>query len=204
MPGILARPKPIPKPWGCRRVVAEALAQVSAPFGSWVSCDCSSRPALATQGSLGPPPRAAKIPLRTAPGNSRPTANAQVDLHRYDLFCANHSVYLNSRVPRCAVLDRASGSSWHSTANDVSLSEIGDDTCKSTIVSRAENLGEAAPSWGQQASIRALHVGNVHGDRYARWSRRRKLTIADIPELVAEAEIGGMQITRLPLSEEEV
>ena len=34
--------------------------------------------------------------------------------------------------------------------------------------------------------------------------QQRNLTIADIPELVAAAEIGGMQITGPPLTEEEV
>jgi quercetin dioxygenase-like cupin family protein len=35
------------------------------------------------------------------------------------------------------------------------------DTCEPTIVSRVDNLGEAAiTSWGEQASIRALRVAN--------------------------------------------
>jgi len=38
---------------------------------------------------------------------------------------------------------------------------MSDKTCKSAIVSRAENIGEAAiTSWGEQASIRVLHVTN--------------------------------------------
>ena len=40
---------------------------------------------------------------------------------------------------------------------------MSDDTCKPTIVSRVENLGEAAiTSWGEQASIRALRVDNTN------------------------------------------
>ena len=37
IPGILARPKPIPRPWGCRRVGAEAFAHADAQFGPWAS-----------------------------------------------------------------------------------------------------------------------------------------------------------------------
>lgn len=161
------------------------------------------------------------------------------------------------------------------------------DTCKPTIVSRVDNLGEAAiTSWGEQASIRALRVANGNNfcildyrapagfgpprhfhyvqdevleileSTIAVWTpdwcgvlhagdivslpagvphawrsiddqavhftvivtpggpggfkeffptiQQRNLTIADISELVAAAEVGGMQITGPPLSEEEV
>jgi quercetin dioxygenase-like cupin family protein len=161
------------------------------------------------------------------------------------------------------------------------------DTCKPTIISRVDDLGEAAiTSWGEQASIRALRVDNANnfcildyraparfgpprhlhyvqdevlellkgsiavwtpdwrgvlhagdivslpaGVPYAWRSiddqavhftviftpggpggfkdffptiQQRNLTIADIPGLVAAAEVGGMHITGPALTEEEV
>jgi quercetin dioxygenase-like cupin family protein len=161
------------------------------------------------------------------------------------------------------------------------------DTCKPAIISRVDDLGEAAiTSWGEQASIRALRVDNANNfcildyraparfgpprhlhyvqdevleilkgsiavgtpdwrgvlhagdivslpagvphawrsidDQAVHFTviftpggpggfkdffptiQQRNLTLADIPELVAAAEVGGMHITGPPLTEEEV
>jgi hypothetical protein len=83
-------------------------------------------------------------------------------------------------------------------------------TPKPTIISRAESLGEpAVTSWGEQVcpvhfTVIVTPGGPGGFKEFFPTIQQRNLTIADIPQLVAAAEIGAMQITCPPLTGEEV